>query len=231
MRKLVLIAALGLSLLAEAAKKPKGVPLYKRPNQVAEAANVSLPAPAQLCANWAWAAALEAMLGRSGVTLNQHYWVQKTAGGELCLDRPMPVREAGRRTMSPDILPIDLDTYAHAVAGNYTLDDGRKVTLAAQVEAGAPDDPGPLITTVRAGNPTLLFWHNRTYVIYGVVYDEYIYPTGQRMYVIKEMKLLDPLMKGEQQKVSFVSDKDDPAEIQGTMQVMATPVEGTKWIR
>jgi len=231
MRKLAVLLALVLAIPAGAAKKKKGIPLLKRPNQVAEVAGLILPPLQQACSNWAWAAALQATLALQQVPLKQDFWVQKASGGDLCLDRPLIVHEAGRSAQPDDILPRDLEVYAQTVSGSYTLDDGRKVTLTVQADSGLPDDPSALIAAAKEGRPTLLFWRNRVYLLYGVVYDEYVYPTGQLMHVIKELKLLDPLEQGDKQKIAFTAGKDNAAEIEGTMQVVAKQVEGPKWVR
>lgn len=232
MRKALTAAALACALsVSLAAKKPKGVPLYKRPNQVVEIKDATVAPAGQNCTNWAWAAALEAMLSRQQVALSQSFWVRKMNGGDVCLDRPLIVYESGRRADGSNINGQDLDLLAGRISGDYTLDDGRKFKLAASSSAGLPDAPDAIIADARAGRPTLLFWNNRAYLLYSIVYDEFIYPTGQRMFIVKELKLLDPLQSGDKQKVSFVAGQDDAAQIDGVVQVTATPIEGTRWIR
>lgn len=223
---LALVCALAVSV---AAKKPQGVPTARRLDQVAEIAGVSLARPGQSCSNWAWAAALEAILRQQKVDLSQKFWVQKLNGGELCMDRPIVVHESGRRAAPDDVQPQDLDLLASGISGDYTLDDGRKFKLSARSSAGLPVAPDALIADARAGRPSLIFWNNRAYLLYSITYDELIYPTGQREFITKQLKLLDPLESGEKQKVSFVIGQDDVAEIQGVVQVTATPVLGTNW--
>ena len=223
-----LVCALAGSLPA---KQPKGVPSYRHNDQVAEIAGVSLARAGQSCINWAWAAALEAALRQQKVELSQSFWVQKLNGGEICLDRPVIVHESGRRTAPDDVQPADLALLASGISGDYTLDDGRKFKLAARSSAGLPAAPDALIADARAGRPSLLFWHNHAYLLYSITYDELIYPTGQREFITRQFKLLDPLEDGEKQKVSFVIGQDDLADIEGVVEVTATAIEGTKWIR
>lgn len=232
MRTSLAVAALAMAVFLPAAgKKIKGVPLAKRPNQVAEIADVALTPAGQSCVNWAWAAVLESVLRQQQVDLAQTFWVRKMNGGDICLDRPLIVHESGRRAAPSDIQPQDLEALADAITGSYTLDSGRKFNLVARSSPGLPEEPNALIAEARAGRPILLFWRNRAYLLYSIVYDEYIYPTGQRMFITRELKLLDPLASAEKQKVSFMVGEDNPAEIEGVVQVTATPIEGTKWMR
>ncbi len=203
-----------LTAPASAGKKPKGAPLARLPGQSAEIAKLAVSNPAQKCQNWAWAVAIETMLQAQKVPLKQNFWVQKVNGSEICVDG----------------LPA-LEVLAHAISGRYVLEDGRKVRLESSYMSGAPTTPDDLIAPLRQGKPLLLFWKAHAFVLCAVVYDEYIYPNGQRMFQIQEMKLLDPLAPAKQRELSFVNGRDDPAEILGIFQVTAIPEEPMPWQR
>jgi hypothetical protein len=194
-------------------KPPKGAPLTRLPGKSAEIANLALPAPAQKCQNWAWAVAIETMLQAQNVPLKQNFWVQKVNGSEICVDA-LP---------APDLL-------ARAIDGRYVLDDGRKVRLESRYFA-APITPDDLIAPVRQGTPLLLFWNARAFVLRGLVFDEYIYPNGQRMFEIREIKLLDPLAPAKQRELSFLNGRDDPAELSGVFLVIVIPETPMPWQR
>ena len=177
-----------------------------------------LPSPpalsvAQKCENWAWAAGVEAILRSQGVALDQHYWVQKSDGGEICLE-----------TLAP------LEQVARVISGEYVLDDGSKARLEARYTPGAPANLDSVILGLRNGHPALLVWRGHAYVIYGVVYDEYVSPTGHRLFDIREIKLVDPFFADDGRLVSFLKDRDDPAEIGGTLEISATPSPPTDWM-
>jgi len=214
MSRLSCIAVLALCTLpAGAQKKTKGAPIYKLPPKTVVVEDIKVSTPAQPCTNYAWAVAVEAMLRVQQVPLDQHFWVQKINNGELCIE-PLP----------------DWDRFARLLNGTYTLDDGRKFTLEVQITAGGPT-PDQAIPPLNKGVPILIFWKSRAYLLRGVVYDEYIYPNGQRMFQIREMKLLDPLASAKQREVSFVNGTDDPAEVNAVVSIAATPLTSMPWIR
>ena len=207
MRLRLMIGVLLLVLPLCAQKKNKGAPIYKLPQKTAAVEDVKLSTPAQPCLNYAWAVVAEAILKTQQLPLDQHFWVQKVSGGELCID-PMP----------------DFDRLSRSLAGTYTLDDGRKFSVVAQITAGAPSSVDETIAPLTKGIPLLVFWKSRAYLLRGAIYDEYIYPNGQFMHQIRELKLIDPLAKVKEREVSFVNGTDDPADIDAVVFLTATQV-------
>ena len=221
-RCLILVLLLVTALAAD--NKPKGAPLAKLPTQSVNLVTTVATA-AQACTNYAVATAIATMLRVQGVALDQHFWVQKANGGEVCLD-PLP----------------DLDQLTRAINGVYTLDDGRKVTLETHVIAGAPTIPDDVLAPLKKGLPLLVFWKSRAYLLHGAVYDEYIYPNGQRMFQLTELKMTDLLAPSTrtkparvsdppppQREVSFTNGTDDPADLTAIVQVTVTPVDSRRW--
>jgi hypothetical protein len=184
------------------------------PNQKAELPKLD-PVPArQKCQNWAWAAGLETSLRLQGVnSLPQNYWVMKANGGEVCDDRP-----------------VDLGKISKLIDGKYVLDDGRKVLLESYAVAGVPTAVDPLIVATRSGRPLVFLWKGHPYIYVGMTYHEVIWATGQRDYEVQEMKLLDPVAPAEKQAVSFNPVNDDPAEINGLLDIKATLIEPQSWL-
>ena len=209
---LVLGLVLGIAASGSADKKTKGAPLVHLPVQTAELSNFNLPNPAQRCANWAWAVAVEAMLKAQKVSLDQRYWVRKANAGEVCLETLPPV-----------------ESLARMIDGAYTLDDGRKVRLETRYTAGAPTDPGDLVVPLRENRPALLFWKLHAYVVTAVTYDEYIYPNNQRMFEIREIGLVDPLEPAPKRALSFTKGTDDVNDITGCLQIVVTVEAQPRW--
>lgn len=210
---LAILLILAVSAPSPAAKKKKGIPLLVNPAVTAELASPPAGGVAQRCENWAWAGGVEAILRAQNVPLDQHYWVQKSDGGEICLESLAP-----------------LEQIARVLNGEYVLDDGSKVRLEARYTAGSPVNLDSIILGLRGGRPALLVWKGHAYILYGVVYDEYVAPTGNRFFDIRELKLVDPFFEDEGRLVSFVKDQDDAADLGGTFEVIATPIKLTDWM-
>ena len=209
----VVLLILALSAPSPAAKRKKGIPLLVNPAVTAELASPPAVELAQKCENWAWAGGVETILRSEDVPLDQHYWVQKSDGGEICLESLAP-----------------LEQIARVLDGEYVLDDGRKVQLQARYTVGSPVNLDSIILGLRAGRPALLVWKGHAFLVYGIVYDEYVSPTGHRFFDIREIKLVDPFFEDERRLVSFVKDQDSAADIGGTFEVSATFITPTDWM-
>jgi len=195
---------------ALAQKKP--LPTYERkPGEKAVAENVpkAFVAPAQPCDNFAWAAAVEMLLHPAQVNIPHRDWVMKAYGGYKCI-APLAV--------------ADYEYLLRYINGDYALTPELKVRITAEFTRGAPTSADDLILSFRAGQPLMLVWNGKPYVWYGVVYDEYVHPTQNKLFEIRELKLLDPLAKTEKERaLSFVKGKDKVEEIDGVMRVTVAP--------
>ena len=205
-------------LLLLAPTQKHGVPMAHLPLQTVTVPNLAVPAPVQPCANWSWAAAVESILNAQKVstasTLHQTFWIRKTYPGDVCDDR----------TIAPERL-------MRTVNGVYVLDALHKVRLESRFTPGAPTIPDDIIAPLRQSRPALLFWKGHAYVLYGVAYDEYIEPNGNRLFELRELKLLDPLLTGDKRLLSFVKGTDDASEIDGIFEVIAIPLNPMPWQR
>lgn len=181
------------------------MPLQLKPGQTAQLAVLPAVVARQKCENWAWAAALEAVLRVQGVRLDQTYWVTRLNGGELCLPR------AG----APDDLIRALESQRHV------LDDGRTMRLHVRYTAGAPRSVDDLIMSLRQNRPLILFWRGHACLLSAMTYDEFIGPNGARIFEVRDLSLVDAYYKpGERGRTgTFVKGANDLAELDGMMQV------------
>lgn len=195
---------------ATAQKKPRAT-YQQKPGEKAIATEVPkrFVAAARACDNYAWAAAVEMLLREKQVLIPQRDWVMKAYGGYRCIS------------------PLATSNYAELVRsinGDYALTPDRRVRVEAEFTPGAPITPDTFIAAFRAGEPLMLVWKGKPYVWYGVVYDEYIHPVGNRMFELRELKLLDPLARTKDaQEVSFVKGKDDASQLDGVMRITVSP--------
>jgi len=213
MRSLRAMTAVSLLLLAAmpapAAKKPK--PGFIRKPGTAQLRNFSVVTPAFECSNWAWAAATESILAMDQVAVDQHDLVQKTFGGELCIDSPLDLAKMGKM-----------------VAGEYRVNDKLKMKVVARViPPGGVISAEALIGGVKRERPVILFWKSKAYVVVGVAYDEFIGPNGARYWEVKELTLLDPVA---QNTVTFQKGRDDMADLGGAMDFVLMEMREIDWL-
>jgi hypothetical protein len=211
-RIIALIAAIsGASLAGARSKTPAREMKLK---QQAEIAGLVSASAQQKCENWAWAAALETALKAQGVNIPQSSWIAKADGGEVCKDQP-----------------ADIESLAKTIEGEYALDDGRKVRIHVQAVSGAPANLGALIAAARENRPLIFFWKNHAYVYRGLEYNEMVTTTGTHEFEVEHLELLDPFFDtAEKQAATFERDKDNPADINGMLDLKVTPIEGPDWM-
>lgn len=192
------------------AKKYASNILQQLPQESVTVEGLTPATPKQKCENWLWAAELETILKTEKIDLPQAYWVQHANLGEVCVEAP-----------------VDLESMASLIDRDYQLEDGSKFHLTAVRTTGAPTDMGHIISSLRQGRPFILLWKGHPLLVTGMVYDEYGYPNGQRMYEAVEIDMLDLLYPdGDERRTrSFVKGTDNMDDIGGTLEVIAVPVD------
>jgi hypothetical protein len=204
----VTIALLGAAEWSHAKKNASNI-LQQLPQGSVTVEGLVISTPKQNCENWLWAAEVETILKAQKIDLPQTYWVQQANLGEVCVDAP-----------------IDLEAIASLIERDYQLEDGSKFHLAAVRTIGAPTDMGHIISSLRQGRPFILLWKGHPLLVTGMVYDEYGYPNGQRMYEVRDIEMLDLLYPdGDERRIrSFVKGADNMDEIGGMLEVISEPV-------
>ncbi len=208
------ITAVTIALFASAgitqAKKYGSNMLQQLPQGSVTVEGLTPATPRQNCENWVWAAEVETILKVQKIDLPQTYWVTQANLGEVCVDAP-----------------VDLESIASLIERDYQLEDGSKFHLTALRTVGAPTDMGHMISSLRQGRPLILLWKGHPLLVTGMVYDEYGYPNGQRMYEVREIDMIDLLYPdGDERRTrSFVKGTDNLDEIGGILEVIASPVD------
>ncbi len=207
---IVVMALAGIALAQDGATKdekepakPKGVihlKMVKDPPEVTAA---------QPCNNFSFAAALAAVLGHENAEIKQDYWVDKLYAGGVCLD------EIG-----------NMDDLARKIAGEYVLDDGRRVEVSLEYFPGVPVNVSSLLVPILNDETLMVFVDGHADVLVGAMWDEYLSKRGERMIDLKELHLLDPL---QNKKVILDAAGDDIAKMTGFARVKAVEVNQQYW--
>jgi hypothetical protein len=210
MHRLISLALLGAMVIASALvlsaeKKKTALNLTQIPDQKATIRNLALVVAQQKCENWAWAAGVEIALLKQGVQLRQNFRTDKVNGGAVCLD------SAG-----------SMESLAKQVEGDYVLGDGRKFRLAVHYTDSAPNSSDTIIVPIVSSQPYILYWRGHAYVAESAVWNEYVYPNGQKYMEIKELTLIDPYESGEKRRVKYDVQTNEASELGGIFQVVAT---------
>lgn len=207
---LIAVCSATLLLFADDKNKPKPFSLTQVPDQWAQLRDMPEVVASQKCENWAWAAAVETILRKQNVPLDQAFWIDKLNGGAVCLS------SAGM-----------LEDLARIINGDYNLPDRRKFKLAARYLSGAPTSTDRLLVPLAWGRPYLLWWKQHAYVVHGALWNEYIYPNGQKHIEMKEIWLLDPYLVGDKRAVKYNTASDSAGDIGGMLEITATEIEGS----
>jgi hypothetical protein len=188
-RALALLLALCANSAVAGKKKVKG-PLNPEthPDLLVEVPGLHVDKAAKPCDNWAWWAAVHAILERQKVQLSQEWFVDHNDGG-ACLD---------------DDHLLSIDQVASGVTGDYLLDDGRRVHLEAKV-GPQPLPVEMMIAAVRQGRPLLMSWKARPYVVEAIGFDEDVYPGGQRSFTPRVLEVINPA-DGKQEKLPVTDE-------------------------
>lgn len=181
--------------------------VYRTEGLVADVAGVSdkvIDAKRQ-CGNYSWAAAAETLLRAQGADISQTAWVVKVFGGDKCMDTG-----------------LDFADMAQKLTGDYALAKGEKIQIATEWQPGPPVNVDALIAGLMQGRLYMMCWKSHAYIVAGITYDREISArTGNRVFYIREIRLIDPLMAKNvpQRQVKFVRDQDEPKEIDGILTV------------
>ena len=214
MRKLILtiLVAIILVLPLSAAKKKNQFAMAKNPDQWVELARVSNVVAEQPCGNWAWAAAMEAILARQRVELDQRYWILKLNGGLPCLDSAGAFEDLKKQ-----------------IDGEYVLADHRRVRIEVKYRESLPETTDALILPMALGRPYMIWWKGQPYLVKGATWDEFIYQTGQKLVEIKTLKLIDPAQSGAKREVVFDRTVDDTHDLSAMFDAVVTELDSNPW--
>jgi hypothetical protein len=204
----VLVMALALATATYAGDKKNKFWIGQRPDQTIALNTVPEVVAEQACPNFAFGAAMEAILRAQGVdALDQNFWVGKLNGDTTC--RPIPSYELLQRM----------------VEGDYTVGINRRVRLTVRYTNAFPPVTDVLIVPLSQQRPYILGWKNGLFVVTGITWHETYFHTGQKIVEITRIGMMDLTSDGDERMVEFARGKNEPAELGGMFEVIVTPLD------
>ena len=82
-------------------------------------------------------------------------------------------------------------------------------------------NPGQIVSCLLGNRALLMEWKSRLYVVYGAGFDEKLYYSGQRDYIIHKLFLLDLPFSDSRREVAFNRESDDWGKVQGLLTLSA----------
>ncbi len=160
------------------------------------------------CANWAWAASVEAVLRSDGVQeYKQDYWVDKLWGGR-CLE------SAG-----------DPEELIKSLEGEYLIDDGRHVRVAVTYAPGLPVNASAVLVPIIYNRLQIAMLKGKAVLFTGAQWEEIINSKGQRVVAVKELRFLDLTRPAAEQKIVIEVGADDLSQVDGIFQIDVSVIQ------
>jgi hypothetical protein len=119
--------------------------------------------------------------------------------------------------------PTSLKELSDKVQGSHVLSDGRTIMVNADYVLQSSITPDLMIGALKGQRALLVEWKSHIYVLYGAIFDETIYSSGQRQYAIRKLLLLDPRFSDKRREAVFKRETDDWEDVQGLLTLSVAP--------
>jgi len=115
--------------------------------------------------------------------------------------------------------PISLKEFSTKLQGKHQLSDGQAIVVTADYIPQSSIRADSIVRSLLEQHALLLEWKSHVYVLYGALYDETRFTSGERAYSIDKLFLLDPRFSDARREVVFNRGTDDLREVQGMLLV------------
>lgn len=120
---------------------------------------------------------------------------------------------------------VSLKEIGNKLQGTQMQIDGALVVVRAEYLSPSSIVPDQIIAPLLKEHPPLMEWNGNLYLLYGVVFDEKLYYSGRREYLIHKILLLDMRFSDERRRAHFDRRIDDWARVQGLLILRAEPFD------
>jgi hypothetical protein len=115
------------------------------------------------------------------------------------------------------VAPPSLKELSTQLQGKHVLSDGSSVVVNAEYVPQSSITPDLMISSLMEQHPLLMNWNSHFYVLYGAIYDETVFDSGQRQFVVHKLLLLDPRFSDQRSKIEFNRETDDWEKVEGLL--------------
>ncbi len=113
--------------------------------------------------------------------------------------------------------PLSLNELSAKLQGKHVLSDGRSVMVSAEYVPQSAITPDLMISALIDQHALLIKWKSHFYVLYGAIFDETVYSSGQRQFAVHKLLLLDPRFSDQRRDLEFNRDSDDWGKVEGLL--------------
>jgi hypothetical protein len=136
---------------------------------------------------------------------------------EVCCDR-----DSALEAQIPAGGNSSLKDLGEKLRGKHSLGSGLAIAVDDQYWSGATVNVEDIIVALMAQHPLLMEWNGHLYVLYGAVFDEYVYSSGTTQHILKTLSLIDTRYSDQRRKVSFDRQADDWGKVDGLLKLTIT---------
>jgi hypothetical protein len=133
---------------------------------------------------------------------------------EVCCGKDSALQDAA---LSAD--PLSLKEVSAQVQGRHLLSDGRPISVKAEYLTWDSINPAQIIAPLMNKQALLMEWKSQLYVLYGATFNETLYYSGEREYVIRKLFLLDVRFSGPRREAVFNRESDNWKDVQGLLKL------------
>ena len=116
---------------------------------------------------------------------------------------------------------LSLKELSASLQGRHVLSDGRSVMVSAEYVPQGSITPDLMISALLDQHALLIEWRSHFYVLYAAIFDETVYSSGQRQFVVHKLLLLDPRFSDQRRETEFRRESDDWGKVQGLLTLTA----------
>jgi hypothetical protein len=131
-------------------------------------------------------------------------------------------RKSALEDQAAAIEGTSLKALGEKLRGKHYLDSGETIVVADHYWSGAAANPQDIVGSLMAQRPLIMDWDGHLYVVYGSLFDEYRYYSGNVTWVIKKLSLVDTRFSDKRRYVSFDRQTDDWGKVTGLLALTIT---------